>query len=166
MFGKADQIAQSLRSLLFITGAGALAAGLAAPASARGDDRSIWTAAVTRSLQQQVRVIDAVPASVRASKAAIVGAHFNADGTLRSASLDRSTGIAVLDAEALRAVGKTDFPVLPASMRGKARMVPVEVFFSAPGANPGRAAIRDEALSLSAGARRYYATVPAGRPTS
>ncbi|WP_176484726.1 TonB C-terminal domain-containing protein [Sphingomonas spermidinifaciens] len=166
MFAKASQnVRQPILSLLGAVAASTLALGLAvAPARATGDERREWTARVSGSLQNQVRDVPSVPAAIRTQKAAIVAAHFDREGRLYATSLDVPTGNRILDDEALRAVNATAFPPMPASMRGRVRVVPVEVFFSTPGANRARPQVRRTALDLAARIQKFHAEVPAGQP--
>ncbi len=166
MFVKASQnVRHSIVSVLGAAAASTLVLGVAAaPARAAGEDARAWTAQVSGSLQQQIREMRGVPAAVRMQKAAVVAAHFDRDGTLYATSLDVPTGNRVLDNEALRAVNATAIPALPASMRGRVRVVPVEVFFGTPNANRARPAIRRTALDLAARIQQSHAEVPAVRP--
>lgn len=168
MFVKASQnVRHSIVSILGAAAASTLVLGIAAaPARAAGDEGREWTIRVSNSLQQQIREMQGVPAAVRMQKAAVVAAHFDREGKLYATSLDVPTGNRVLDNEALRAVNATDFPALPAAMRGRVRVVPVEVFFGTPNANRARPQIRRTALDLAARIGQSYAEVPAVQPVS
>jgi hypothetical protein len=158
-------VRQPLVTLLGTVAASTLCLGLAAaPARAGELDRHQWVRAVTKSLHEQIRPSPAVPVAVRMQKAAIVGAHFDGEGQLLATSLDVPTGNRVLDDEALRAVNHTAFPRLPAEMRGRVRMIPVEIFFATPQANRNRASVRRQSLDLAASVRQLHAEVPAGQP--
>jgi hypothetical protein len=147
--------------------ASALCLGVAAaPAHAGDDEGRAWTARVSNSLESQLRVQPAVPAAVRAQKAAVIGAHFNRDGVLYATSLVVPTGNRILDDEALRAVNAIRFPPLPAAMRGDVRVVPIEVFFGAPDAHRNAAQVRRTALDLPRRIQQYQAVVPADQPHS
>lgn len=164
MFVKASQnVRHSIVSILGAAAASTLVLGIAAaPARAAGDDARAWTARVSGDLQQQLRETPTVPAAVRMQKAAVVAAHFDRDGRVYATSLDVATGNRIL--EALRAVNAIAIPALPASMRGRVRVVPVEVFFGTPNANRARPAIRRTALDLAARIQQSHAEVPADRP--
>jgi outer membrane biosynthesis protein TonB len=166
MFAKASQnVRQPIATFIGAVAASTLVLGIAAaPARAAGDERSDWAARVSGSLQHQIREMPAVPAAVRVNKAAIVGVHFDSQGKLFATSLDVPTGNRVLDNEALRAVNATVFPPLPASMRGRTQIVPVEVFFTASQAHRSRPDIRRAALDLGRRVRQDHAEVPAAQP--
>lgn len=168
MFVKASQnVRHSIVSILGAAAASTLVLGIAAaPARAAGDDARAWTARVSGDLQQQLRETPTVPAAVRMQKAAVVAAHFDRDGRVYATSLDVATGNRILDDEALRAINAIAIPALPASMRGRVRVVPVEVFFGTPNANRARPAIRRTALDLAARIQHFHAEVPAGQPVS
>lgn len=166
MFVKASQnVRHSIVSVLGAAAASTLVLGMAAaPARAAGDEAREWTARVSGDLQQQLRETPTVPVAVRLQKAAVVAAHFDRDGRVYATSLDVATGNRILDNEALRAVNAIAIPALPASMRGRVRVVPVEVFFGTPNANRSRPAIRRTALDLAARIQQSHAEVPADRP--
>lgn len=165
MFAKASQnVRQPILSMLGAVAASTLVLSVAAaPARAAGDEPRLWAARASDALRAEVRELPSVPVAVRMQKAAIVAAHFDRAGRLYATSLDVPTGHRVLDDEALRAVNAAAFPPLPATMRGRVRVVPVEVFFSTPNANRARPAIRRTALDLAARIRQSHAEVPADR---
>lgn len=166
MFAKVrHNVRQPLVSLAGALAASTLVLALAASPARAGDrDADQWMRVVSERLQGEVREVPAAPAAVRMRAAAIVGVHFGADGEAFATSLDTPTGNRSLDDEALRAVNRVAFPALPASLRGRARIVPVELFFTTPELARDRAGVRVQAKDLAARVRPRAADVPAGRP--
>lgn len=121
-----------------------LLAATVTPAAARPQPMGAkeWKANVSRQLDGSIRQINLVSDDVRQRSAAIVAVHFDDAGQMHHVSLEHGTGERLLDKEAVRAVRSLRYPTLPAEMRGKVKVVAMEVFFGDPQLNPGRAQVR------------------------
>ena len=108
----------------------ALVAGAVAPAAAHSAAGPDWQSTVSHRLDANIRTVAGVSEAARESAAAVVAAHFDAEGRYIGSTLEQPTGNRVLDHEAGRAVSTVNYPLLPASLRGTPRTVPMEVFFS------------------------------------
>ncbi|WNO52757.1 energy transducer TonB [Stakelama saccharophila] len=112
----------------------ALLMGSVSPAIAaeREVDAATWARMVDARLDRSIRLVRAVPDSIRAEKGAVVAARFDAEGNFVDASLEQGTGNRLLDREAVRAVKAIRYPRLPLEKRGTTRVVAMEVFFADP----------------------------------
>lgn len=128
MIAKAARSASSL-ALAGILGT-ALVAGAVSPASAGIVKQDNWETAVSHRLSNNIRPMTSIVGQPFMQSAAIVAAHFDADGNFIGATLEKSAGNKMLDREAVRAVKAVKYPALPARMAGKPVTVPMEVLFS------------------------------------
>ena len=108
----------------------ALVAGAVAPAAAHSVAGPDWKSTVSHRLDANIRPVAAVSEAARESAAAVVAAHFDAEGHYIGSTLEQPTGNRMLDHEAVRAVNAVNYPQLPASLRGSPRTVPMEAVFS------------------------------------
>ena len=102
--------------------------GAVAPARAAAPQTAPAWAAQVQDRVANVRMDDArfAPRTIRTADVAL---RFAADGSFAGASLARSSGSAMLDAQAVKVASRLAYPPMPAAMRGAARTVRLQLAF-------------------------------------
>ncbi len=141
----------------------ALLFGTVAPAQAHDTkaDARKWQGRVTEHLNSRIRASQSISPGMRNRPAAVMVAEFDHEGRHVTTRLAQSSGHDTIDREAVRIVTTMEFPDLPASLRGRSRVVPVEVFFGNSDMNRHASAVRARSKAILASHRAN--DVPVGQ---